>query len=351
MATPTNFFLPGECVPLTLFVSAASIPPSLVCSLCSNIMAFPVKVRCAALGAKRHRFGQSCVFRHLKLAAPACPFHNVPLLDTKNTPLDLSQKACVDGLAIKCSNNGCQWVGRYKDLTAHMNVCGTELIPCPNKCGAKIARAGLAHHWPACPRLPESPLMPVTSADGAGALTHLLQNAEIEARTSNRKDPAYAHGNCRLHVPQVGRIEVRYCNYQKGWDIFAELDFSGSFSAKVLLRSYFCTDYGLYSSTWVEIKFNGSTVLDRCISGNDSVGVLRVGRAWHGFSEWSSSLLHSLSLTPSWQNKATLIGFMERLVMGVCRYRWTTHLGGPVGCRACFLKALRVQELGLQEER
>uniref|UniRef100_A0A672UWJ4 TNF receptor associated factor 4 n=1 Tax=Strigops habroptila TaxID=2489341 RepID=A0A672UWJ4_STRHB len=61
---------------------------------------------------------------------------------------DPELEAQVLSLAIRCihSEEGCRWSGLIKHLQAHLGTCGFNVIPCPNRCSAKLSRRDLPEH-------------------------------------------------------------------------------------------------------------------------------------------------------------------------------------------------------------
>uniref|UniRef100_A0A803VIK9 TNF receptor associated factor 4 n=1 Tax=Ficedula albicollis TaxID=59894 RepID=A0A803VIK9_FICAL len=81
-----------------------------------------------------------------------CPQSPVQDADTPLLPLqiypDPELEAQVLSLAIRCihSEEGCRWSGLIKHLQAHLGTCGFNVIPCPNRCSAKLSRRDLPEH-------------------------------------------------------------------------------------------------------------------------------------------------------------------------------------------------------------
>ncbi|XP_027516168.1 TNF receptor-associated factor 4 isoform X1 [Corapipo altera] len=76
-----------------------------------------------------------------------CPEDQLPLDYAKIYP-DPELEAQVLSLAIRCihSEEGCRWSGLIKHLQAHLSTCGFNVIPCPNRCSAKLSRRDLPEH-------------------------------------------------------------------------------------------------------------------------------------------------------------------------------------------------------------
>ncbi|NXI33246.1 TRAF4 factor, partial [Sterrhoptilus dennistouni] len=70
-----------------------------------------------------------------------------PLLPLQIYP-DPELEAQVLSLAIRCihSEEGCRWSGLIKHLQVHLGTCGFNVIPCPNRCSAKLSRRDLPDH-------------------------------------------------------------------------------------------------------------------------------------------------------------------------------------------------------------
>lgn len=59
------------------------------------------------------------------------------------------------GLPIRCihSEEGCRWSGPLRHLQGHLNTCSFNVVPCPNRCPAKLSRRDLpAHLQHDCPK-------------------------------------------------------------------------------------------------------------------------------------------------------------------------------------------------------
>ncbi|XP_045381299.1 TNF receptor-associated factor 4 isoform X1 [Lemur catta] len=59
------------------------------------------------------------------------------------------------GLPIRCihSEEGCRWSGQLRHLQGHLNTCSFNVVPCPNRCPAKLSRRDLpAHLQHDCPK-------------------------------------------------------------------------------------------------------------------------------------------------------------------------------------------------------
>ncbi|XP_065550621.1 TNF receptor-associated factor 4 isoform X4 [Lathamus discolor] len=113
-----------------------------LCPLCGKPMREPVRVSTCG-----HRFCDTCLQEFLSEGVFKCPEDQLPLEYAKIYP-DPELEAQVLSLAIRCihSEEGCRWSGLIKHLQAHLGTCGFNVIPCPNRCSAKLSRRDLPEH-------------------------------------------------------------------------------------------------------------------------------------------------------------------------------------------------------------
>ncbi|KAM6239428.1 TNF receptor-associated factor 4 isoform X1 [Haliaeetus albicilla] len=113
-----------------------------LCPLCGKPMREPVRVSTCG-----HRFCDTCLQEFLSEGVFKCPEDQLPLDYAKIYP-DPELEAQVLSLAIRCihSEEGCRWSGLIKHLQAHLGTCGFNVIPCPNRCSAKLSRRDLPEH-------------------------------------------------------------------------------------------------------------------------------------------------------------------------------------------------------------
>ncbi|CAM2104210.1 unnamed protein product [Caretta caretta] len=114
----------------------------LLCPLCGKAMREPVQVSTCG-----HRFCDTCLQEFLSEGVFKCPEDQLPLDYAKIYP-DPELEAQVLGLTIRCihSEEGCRWSGHIKHLQPHLGTCGFNVIPCPNRCSAKLSRRDLPGH-------------------------------------------------------------------------------------------------------------------------------------------------------------------------------------------------------------
>ncbi|XP_077692910.1 TNF receptor-associated factor 4 isoform X2 [Eretmochelys imbricata] len=121
----------------------------LLCPLCGKAMREPVQVSTCG-----HRFCDTCLQEFLSEGVFKCPEDQLPLDYAKIYP-DPELEAQVLGLTIRCihSEEGCRWSGHIKHLQPHLGTCGFNVIPCPNRCSAKLSRRDLPGHLQhGCPK-------------------------------------------------------------------------------------------------------------------------------------------------------------------------------------------------------
>ncbi|MBZ3884526.1 TNF receptor-associated factor 4 [Sciurus carolinensis] len=121
----------------------------LLCPLCGKPMREPVQVSTCG-----HRFCDTCLQEFLSEGVFKCPEDQLPLDYAKIYP-DPELEVQVLGLPIRCihSEEGCRWSGPLRHLQGHLNTCSFNVIPCPNRCPAKLSRRDLpAHLQHDCPK-------------------------------------------------------------------------------------------------------------------------------------------------------------------------------------------------------
>ncbi|XP_058019919.1 TNF receptor-associated factor 4 [Ahaetulla prasina] len=114
----------------------------LLCPLCAKAMREPVRVSTCG-----HRFCDTCLQEFLSEGVFKCPEDQLPLDYAKIYP-DPDLEAQVLSLTIRCihSEEGCRWSGTIRHLQAHLGTCSFNVVPCPNRCGAKLSRRDLPPH-------------------------------------------------------------------------------------------------------------------------------------------------------------------------------------------------------------
>ncbi|XP_028340842.1 TNF receptor-associated factor 4 isoform X1 [Physeter macrocephalus] len=121
----------------------------LLCPLCGKPMREPVQVSTCG-----HRFCDTCLQEFLSEGVFKCPEDQLPLDYAKIYP-DPELEVQVLGLPIRCihSEEGCRWSGPLRHLQGHLNTCSFNVVPCPNRCPAKLSRRDLpAHLQHDCPK-------------------------------------------------------------------------------------------------------------------------------------------------------------------------------------------------------
>ena len=110
-----------------------------LCPICQELLFEPVQTSCG------HLFCGRCLKRSkLRNHCPSChtQFRREPLEDKFN-------EREVKNLIVKCSSNsrGCVWEGELGNVSSHVNdVCGYQLVQCPNKCGEEMERRDIKKH-------------------------------------------------------------------------------------------------------------------------------------------------------------------------------------------------------------
>ncbi|KAL4608425.1 TNF receptor-associated factor 4-like [Arapaima gigas] len=112
------------------------------CPLCSKTMREPVQVSTCG-----HRFCDTCLQEFLSEGVFKCPEDQLPLDYAKIYP-DPELEQQIMALLIRCihSEEGCRWTGQVKQLQGHFSTCAFNVIPCPNRCLAKLTRRDLPGH-------------------------------------------------------------------------------------------------------------------------------------------------------------------------------------------------------------
>ena len=109
-----------------------------LCSVCQELLLKPVQTSCG------HLFCGRCLRRLISRNCPSCRtrFSREPLEDKFN-------EREVKNLIVKCPSNsrGCVWEGELGNVSSHVNdVCGYQLVQCPNKCGEEMERRDIEKH-------------------------------------------------------------------------------------------------------------------------------------------------------------------------------------------------------------
>ena len=109
-----------------------------LCPICQEMLFNPVQTSCG------HLFCGRCLQRSNSKTCPSCrtQFSREPTEDKFN-------EREVKNLIVKCqsSSRGCVWEGELGNVSSHVNeVCGCQLVQCPNKCGEEMERRDIEKH-------------------------------------------------------------------------------------------------------------------------------------------------------------------------------------------------------------
>ena len=109
-----------------------------LCPICQELLFEPVQTSCG------HLFCRRCLKNSNSKNCPSCrtQFSEEPHKDKFN-------EREVKNLMVKCpsSSRGCVWEGELGNVSSHVNdVCGYQLVQCPNKCGEKMERRDIEKH-------------------------------------------------------------------------------------------------------------------------------------------------------------------------------------------------------------
>ena len=109
-----------------------------LCPICQEVLFEPVQTSCG------HLFCGRCLKNSNSKNCPSCrtQFSEEPHKDKFN-------EREVKNLMVKCPNSsrGCVCEGELGSVSSHVNdVCGYQLVQCPNKCGEEMERRGIEKH-------------------------------------------------------------------------------------------------------------------------------------------------------------------------------------------------------------
>ena len=115
-----------------------SLVEKFLCPICQELLFEPVQTSCG------HLFCGRCLKNSDSKNCPSCrtQFSEEPHKDKFN-------EREVKNLIVKCpsSSRGCVWEGELGNVSSHVNeVCGCQLVQCPNKCGEVMERRDIEKH-------------------------------------------------------------------------------------------------------------------------------------------------------------------------------------------------------------
>ncbi|XP_074628907.1 TNF receptor-associated factor 5-like isoform X3 [Acropora palmata] len=106
----------------------------------------PVSMACG------HSACKACLQKMLSNAfhRQTCPLCRDPINPGKLN-INLAVKALISRIGIRCSNDGCGWVGKHSEMQNHGESCLFMQIQCPNGCAEIQRRDRLDEHLATCP--------------------------------------------------------------------------------------------------------------------------------------------------------------------------------------------------------
>lgn len=108
-----------------------------VCPICLLVLKEPHLTSCCG-----HHFCETCVTR-IKSEGRACPFCKEKSFETL---IDKSVQRKVNSLQMSCPMEGCGWVESLSSYETHLQTCGYVRMSCDNGCGRKVFRLCLDIH-------------------------------------------------------------------------------------------------------------------------------------------------------------------------------------------------------------
>ncbi len=128
-----------------------SVPPSYLCSLCSELFKFPCHVNCCQI-----HFCQECIGRikQMERPCPNCLENDFMIIFDMS---DSTLKTKIDSLKVYCPmrKSGCKWTGKLSVLDDHLmwgeaecpdTTCRVIPVQCLSGCGSVIARGSINDH-------------------------------------------------------------------------------------------------------------------------------------------------------------------------------------------------------------
>ena len=65
--------------------------------------------------------------------------------------INIATRALISRIRVKCTNDGCEWVGQNQEKEKHRDTCPFMLMTCANGCIGVYRRNELDQHLAACP--------------------------------------------------------------------------------------------------------------------------------------------------------------------------------------------------------
>jgi hypothetical protein len=112
--------------PRATFVRGAEIDPNLLCSVCHDVFAHPVRTPCG------HVFCRDCASAWLDAGNTTCISCRAAVLSDDALQPDRVLDALIGNLATRCPNAACPWRGKHGRREAHLAECAEERTACPH---------------------------------------------------------------------------------------------------------------------------------------------------------------------------------------------------------------------------
>ena len=109
-------------------------------------MVKPVTLACGHSGC------QSCLATAFTMSSsPKCPLCKKVFPSGATLNVNIVLDDITSRLEIKCTNSGCEWVGKLVNHSQHSNTCAKLLVECQNRgCMEKKAREEMGRHISQC---------------------------------------------------------------------------------------------------------------------------------------------------------------------------------------------------------
>lgn len=109
-------------------------------------MVKPVTLACGHSGC------QSCLATAFAmLSSPKCPLCKKVFPSGAALNVNIVLDDITSRLEIKCTNSGCEWVGKLENHSQHSNTCAKLLVECQNRgCMEKKPREEMGRHISQC---------------------------------------------------------------------------------------------------------------------------------------------------------------------------------------------------------
>ena len=117
-------------------------PIDLHCPICMLVPREPLKTRCCSKS-----FCSQCLLalqqHHLRPACPNCRSQKIT-----QSSYDEETDKRIKELEVYCSHRrgGCEWIGKVREVEAHMRACDHQLVQCPNGCNEIVYPHTLQEH-------------------------------------------------------------------------------------------------------------------------------------------------------------------------------------------------------------